>query len=365
LLVRFLTWRWQFYLNIPLSLIGLATAWWALAGLPQPKTREKLDWWGIVLLTICLLSLNIALLNSGDVQSAGGFADLEPGSSTLTWPFYLVALITFILFIFVERRVKSEERGAKSEERRVKDFRPWPLAPRPSVPPLIDLTLFRRRNFTPAILINFLVGCVLIIAMVNVPLVINVLAFEVGTAALISGTLLSGMTAAMAVMAYIGGRLTERFSYRPVTLAGLLLCAIGFGFMGFSWQVGTPYGQMSWQLVILGMGFGLVIAPVGTAVINAAPDHQRGISASLVIVLRLIGMSVGLSGLTAWGLQRFSRLRSQIQLPDLPFTDPLYQQAVVEGLSQVAVQVLTETFLVSAVVALLALAISFGLRRDV
>jgi MFS family permease len=173
------------------------------------------------------------------------------------------------------------------------------------------------------------------------------------------------MTAAMAVMAYIGGRLTERFSYRPVTLIGLLLCAIGFGFMGFSWQVGTPYGQMSWQLVILGMGFGLVIAPVGTAVINAAPDHQRGISASLVIVLRLIGMSVGLSGLTAWGLHRFSILRSQIQLPDLPFTDPLYQQAVVEGLTQVTVQVLAETFVVSAVITLLALAISFGLRRDV
>jgi hypothetical protein len=121
---------------------------------------------------------------------------------------------------------------------------------------------------------------------------------------------------------------------------------------------------MGWQLVILGMGFGLVIAPIGTAVINAAPVDQRGISASLVIVLRLIGMSVGLSGLTAWGLHRFSLLRSQIQLPNLPFTDPIYQQAIVAGLTQVMVQVLTETFLVSAVIVLLAMVISFGLRQD-
>jgi MFS family permease len=247
LLIRFLTWRWQFYLNIPLSLIGMATAWWALADLPEPKTRERLDWWGTAVLSLCLLSLNIALLNSGDVQSAGGFADLEQSSSNLTWPFYLLAAVSFVIFVLIERREKS--------------------------PPLIDLNLFRRHNFTPAILINFLVGCVLIIAMVNVPLVINVLEFDVETAALTSGYLLSGMTAAMAVLAYIGGRLTERFGYRPITLAGLLLCVIGFGLMGFSWQVGTPYGQMSWQLVILGMGFGLVIAPVGPAVINAeAPD---------------------------------------------------------------------------------------------
>ena len=346
LLIRFLTWRWQFYLNIPLSLMGMAAAWWALADLPEPKTRERLDWRGTAVLTLCLLSLNIALLSGGDVQSVGGFTDLKPSSANLTWPFYVLAAVTFIIFIFIERRPIS------------------PPPSRPPAPPLIDLTLFRRHNFTPAILINFLVGCVLIIAMVNVPLVINVLEFEVKTAALTSGYLLSGMTAAMAVIAYIGGRLTERFSYRPVTLAGLVLCAIGFGLMGFSWQVGTPYGQMAWQLVVLGLGFGLVIAPVGTAVINAAPDAQRGISASLVIVLRLIGMSVGLSSLTAWGLRRFGHLRTQIQLPELPFTDPAYQQAVVDNLTQVTVQVLTETFVVSAVFVLLALLISFSLRPD-
>ncbi len=340
LLIRFLSWQWQFYLNIPLCLIAMATAWYALADLPEPKTRERIDWWGTAVLTIFLLSLNIALLNSGDVQSVGGFANLQESSAS-TWPLYLLALISLILFILIEHHASRTTHHA---------------------PPLIDLTLFRSPNFTPAILINFLIGAILIIAMVNVPLVINILEVDVENAALLSGYLLSGMTGAMAIMAYIGGRLTERFSYRPVTFIGLIFCAAGFGFMGFSWAVETPYGQMGWQLIILGIGFGLVIAPIGTAVINTAPDDQRGIASSLVIVLRLMGMSVGLSGLTAWGLSRFNTLRTQIELPDLSFTDPVYQQAVIDGLVQVTVAVLTETFVITAVIALIALIISHRLR---
>ena len=345
LLVRFLTWRWQFYLNIPLSLLGMAAAWWALSDLPQSKTRARIDWLGTLTLTVALLALNLALLNSGDVQSAGGFAGLDGSRDPVTWPFYLAAIVAFGVFIFVERRTGASRFA-------------------PSAPPLIDLSLFRRRNLNTAVLINFLVGGVLIIAMVNVPLLINVLEVAVEQAALTSGYLLSGMTGAMAVMAYIGGRLTERFSYRPVTAVGLVLCVVGFGLMGQSWVVGTPLAQMAWQLALLGAGFGLVIAPVGTAVINTAPAAQRGIAASLVIVLRLMGMSVGLSGLTAWGLRRFNSLRVQIELPDLPFSDPVYQKAIVDGLTGVTVQVLTETFLVSAVIALIALFISLRLRRD-
>ncbi len=341
LLIRFLSWRWQFYLNIPLALIGIAAAWWALADLPRPARQERIDWWGTIALSLSLLALNIALLNSGDVQSAGGFASLNGGQPAVSWPYYLAALVSFAIFLLVESR---------------------------SAYPLIPLSLFRRRNFGTAVFINFLTGSVLIIAMVNVPLIVNVLAVEVAEAALISGGLLGGMTLAMAIFSYVGGRLTERWSYRLVTLPGLALCALGFYWMG-NWQataVGdhTPYAQMAWQLVVLGVGFGLVIAPVGTAVINAAPDDQRGVASSLVIVMRLIGMSVGLSGLTAWGLRRFDVLRTQITLPDLPLTDPAYQQAIVDGLTHITVAVLAETFLISTLLAALAWLIALALKPD-
>jgi MFS family permease len=353
LLIRFLSWQWQFYLNIPLSLLGIAAAWWALRDLPEPKTRERIDWLGTAVLTICLISLNIALLNSGDVQAAGGFAQLQTDDQPAnTGLLYAIAAITFLIFLAIEYYL-----GQRSRQPITGSAVSLP-------PPLIDLGLFRRRNFSPAILINFLVGGILIIAMVNVPLLVNVLEFDAETAALTSGYLLSGMTGAMAIMAWVGGQLTERLSYRAVTAVGLLFCAVGMGLMGWLWLVDTPYLNMAAHLVVLGIGFGLVIAPIGTAVINAAPEEQRGVASSLVIVLRLMGMSVGLSGLTAWGLYRFEILRKLIDLPDLPLSDQTYQQALADGLTEVTVSVLTETFLISAGVALLALLVSFWLKRD-
>ena len=47
LLIRYLSWQWQFYLNIPLALIGIAASWWVLRDLPRPIGRPRIDWLGI------------------------------------------------------------------------------------------------------------------------------------------------------------------------------------------------------------------------------------------------------------------------------------------------------------------------------
>ncbi len=345
MLIRFLSWQWQFYLNIPLSIIGILAAWWALRDLPEPDSRPKIDWLGTGFLTAGLLSLNIALLNSGQIQNVTTLAELADPEGPSMIPLYILAGIFFAGFLFVENRLSK---AAIAWSTRVKPF--------------LNPGLFRRINFLPAIAVNFLVGSVLIIAMVNVPLIVNVLESGVEEAALTSGLLLSAMTASMAVMAYIGGRLTDKWSYRPVTLIGLLFTCAGFALMGLTWNSGIIYQDMVWQLVILGIGFGLVTAPIGTAVINAAPVDERGIASSLVIVLRLIGMSVGLSSLTAWGLYRFDVLRRTVTLPEI--SDPGFQDALIKGLTNTTAKVLAETFLISSGLVILALLVAFTLRRD-
>ena len=159
----------------------------------------------------------------------------------------------------------------------------------------------------------------------------------------------------MAIASVLGGWLCERFGYRTPTLLGLALIGGAFLLMGMTWQVDVGYSQMALQLALAGAGLGLVIAPTATAVVDDVLSDQRGVASALVIVLRLMGMTIGLSTLTAWGLHRFDVLGKAV-LPAL--TDPGY----LESLTRITARVLRETFLISGIVALVAL-LPAGLLR--
>ncbi|MDW3215185.1 MAG: MFS transporter [Ilumatobacteraceae bacterium] len=320
MLVRFLSWQWQFWLNIPFAIAGLAASWWALEGHDRPEHRQRIDWLGAVLLTVTLVSLNVALLGSAEIQSVNGLSELT-GEGT-DWRFlYLVALGAGVAFVWQQRR---------------------------SDHPLFDRRLFRGRNLLIALFVNFVVGAALVIAMVDVPLFINSVELDLERSAVVAGSILSALTAAMAVMSYVGGRATERWWYRPPVLAGLAMSTGAYAWMGATWTSDTSYPVFAIQLALLGGGFGLTVAPTTSAVVDAAPSDQRGAAASVVMVVRLMGFSVGLSALTAWGLARFNDLRSTIDLPSI--TDPGFEAAVTEAQETLTAQAIAETFTAAAVV---------------
>jgi hypothetical protein len=126
------------------------------------------------------------------------------------------------------------------------------------------------------------------------------------------------------------------------------LTAAAFLLMGTTWQVDVGYDQMALHLALAGAGFGFVIAPTATAVVDAVSAEQRGVASALVIVLRLMGMTIGLSALTAWGLHRFDVL-GKAGLPAL--NDPDY----FDSITRITARVLRETFLISGVVSLVTL----------
>jgi len=334
MLVRFFSWQWQFYLNIPLAVIGIGAAWWALQAFDRPSSAARLDWMGAAALTTALVALNIALLGSAEIQSVSGLGDLTGETAFDARWLYLVAVAAGIAFVHVQRN---------------------------STDPLIEFGLFRGRNLSIAVAINFLVGGALIIAMVDVPLFVNVVELDVERSAVIAGWVLSALTAAMAVSSYLGGRISEHWWHRPPVIAGLGGAAVAFVLMGLAWDPATPYATMAWQLGILGFGLGLVTAPTSAAVVDAAPPDRRGTAASLVVVLRLMGLSVGLSGLTAYGLLRFNQLRGTIELP--PLGDPGYQEALQVAQAELTTSALAETFLAAAVIVAIALGLSMFMRR--
>ena len=334
MLVRFLSWEWQFWLNVPVALVGMALSWWALAGQDRPEHRPRVDVVGILLLSAALISLNLALLNGAEIQSVDGLDELTGGSGPDLWWLYPFAAFALGLFVVQQSYVDS---------------------------PLFDRRIFEGRNVTVALVVNFVIGAGLVIAMVDVPLFVNSVEGDIDRAAVVSGSILSSLTAAMAVMSYVGGRATERWWYQPPVLAGVAMSTAAYAWMGATWSADTSYWVFAVQLGLLGAGFGLTVAPTTSAVVDTAPAAERGAAAAVVMVVRLLGLSVGLSALTAWGLARFDALRSSVELP--AFTDPDFERAVRAAQEDLTAQAIAETFTAAAVVLFVGVVAAVAMRR--
>jgi MFS family permease len=334
MLVRFLSWEWQFWLNIPLALGGLVATWWALAGHDRPADRRRVDWIGAGLLTTALVALNLALLGGAEIQSVNGLDELTGGTGPDRWWLYPLATLAAGLFV-VQQSYSSH--------------------------PLFDPHIFLGRDLRIALGVNFVVGAGLVIAMVDVPLFINSVELDLERAAVYSGWTLSALTAAMALTSYVGGRLTERWWYQPPILLGTAMSTAAYAWMGATWTADTSYPMFAVQLALLGGGFGMTVAPTTSAVVDSAPADQRGAAASVVMVVRLLGLSVGLSALTAWGLSRFNELRSTIDLPSI--TDPGFEDAVIDAQERLTAQAIAETFTAAAVVIGAGLLAAIAMRR--
>lgn len=320
IVVRFFPWRVIFWLNLPVCLLAFLLIWFALRSLPQERGTGGMDWLGAFLVAAALTALNIGL-GSG---SENGSAEFGKQSGLPAYALPMIGVALFFLILFLWRQAKTPH-------------------------PLIDLALFKRPNYPPAALANFLIGISLFIAIANVPLFINSLvAKSLEQGAWDSGWMLSALTVPLALASVPGGWLSDKLGYRPPALIGLLLAVCGFALMR-GWTMDTSYFTMAWQLTLCGIGIGLTMSPIATAVINAAPPDQRGVSSALVIIFRLIGMTTGVSSVTTYGL-----LRAEVLSKQALSAAPSLQETVRVGM-EVMEQVISETFVIAGVIACMAL----------
>jgi EmrB/QacA subfamily drug resistance transporter len=333
IMVRFFNWRLLFWLNIPISLLALGLTWWALRRLPQPRTAESLDWTGATLIALSLTALNIALGAGGELTLSSQGLDQQASMPDYALPLLFLAGGLLIVFLWVERR---------------------------SSQPLLRLDLFGRPGFAAASLINFVLGYCVVVGLVNVPLFINALvARSPEEGAWVSGWLLSAFTLPMAAAAVPGGWLSNRLGFRLPAWIGLVLGAVGFLALG-SWNRESSYAEMIPPLVVAGAGLGLVISPVATVVINAASELERGVAAALVIILRLVGMTIGVSAMTTFGLRRFQVISAAILAVMPPDSGGL--ERLVEVSVQATTRVVHEAFWLGAAGCGLAFVVAIWLK---
>lgn len=328
------SWQWQFVLNIPLALLAIAMAIMLhRAFAPSDHEAPRMDWAGAVWLSGSLVALHLGIIESGGSMDMGstGWGASEGFRPFAGWPWLVIGGLALAILAIVENR-------------------------RPA--PLIPAGLFQRRNFALAGAINFLAGVGLITPMVQVPLFMNTLRSWgetpeawMGHAAILSGRVLTGLTLAMAMGSLIGGWGSGRIGYRGPAVLGILLAVLGL-FGASRWGVEEPLVAMALQMALVGLGLGAVTAAIGTAGLDAAPPDGRGIASGLLLILRLIGMSTGLAGITTWGTSRFQTLVAAYPLETLP--------SVLPGITLTIIQ---ETFRLAALGIALALPMAVFLGR--
>ena len=158
-----------------------------------------------------------------------------------------------------------------------------------------------------ALLVSFFVGAALIAALIDIPIFARTTIYE--KSQLMAALVLVRFLVALPVGAVVGGFLTRRFSAGVITLAGMLCSAVGFVLMS-RWGEQTLHSFWpTLTLLLCGFGFGLALAPVNAALLASTRDEVHGVASAMVVVARMIGMLVGISGLTTIGLRRFYAAR--------------------------------------------------------
>ena len=95
---------------------------------------------------------------------------------------------------------------------------------------------------------------------------------------------------------------------------GLLLIAVGLFLVG-GWPLDVAEPELTLHLVLAGLGFGLVIAPIMAQALDAAPPEYHATASSMVVVARLMGMTLGLAALAAYGIGHFQSITGGLALP--------------------------------------------------
>jgi MFS family permease len=277
-------WRFVFWLNVPLATVcavGLLLA--MRRGAPSMSYGgSSIDWISASLLGVGLGLLVLALYPDDPNHRATGTLLIPAGLASVA-----------VLALYAWRQVRQLE-------------------------PLVPRELLRSPAFIGAAIANLLIGGALMVALVDVP-VLGRLVFNLDQ--LGSGLLLSRFLVGIPAGALLGGILASRFPGRLVAVAGILLSAAAFLQMS-TWsanELSLHAGflrQADVALAACGLGLGIVIAPLTAAVLALTRGESHGLATSLVVLARTMGMLVGLSALTAFGLYRFHQILGTPVLTD-------------------------------------------------
>ncbi|HCF62037.1 MAG TPA: MFS transporter [Myxococcales bacterium] len=277
-----LGWHWVFFINLPIGAVALGFIFAKMPPLRHYATGGAVDVLGALALVAWVLPLLIAF----------SLGEAERWASPLILGLFALTIASLVAFVFIERR---------------------------SGHPLLDLRLFSIKTFRVGTLASFISGGSFLAAVIFLPLFMVVVA---GASATRAGLTTTPLTFGIVGANILSGQLVSRFGrYRLILLASFLWLVAAFGLMGFTLAPDSSEVEVSWKMVLVGIGLGPALPLFALAIQNAVPVNQVGVATSTNTFARQIGGTVGLAVIGAVFAGTLSTKLSQnlgALMPELP-----------------------------------------------
>ncbi len=256
LILEYFSWRFIFYINIPVGLFGI----FMIIKFIEPdkvKNKNMFD----IKSAISLLFFMVSLLTG---ISSGG----KTGLSTTTLVLFSLFVSSLIFLIIFEIRAEN---------------------------PIMDFNMFKNQTFSVGLLSGISVFISLSGVLVLLPFYLeNILGFKSGK----TGLLIAVIPLFMGISSPIAGGMADKFGSKKITIAGLIMLLAGFTAVSGLNSDTTVYGFIT-RLVLIGSGMGFFMTPNNNAIMGEVPKSKLGISSGMLALSRTLGQALGVAVLGA------------------------------------------------------------------
>jgi EmrB/QacA subfamily drug resistance transporter len=262
-LVESVSWRWIFFLNLPLAALVLVIAWWRVPESRGEAASGRIDGMGTALVTAGLFGLVFGLIEG----ERRGFAD---SGIRLSLALSVVALVAFAI---VERRIRN-----------------------PMMPP----ALFESRAFTGANLLTLFLYCALGATTFVLPFT---LIQRHGYSVVQAAAAQVPFVVVMAVLSPWAGRLMDRYGARLPLTVGPTIAAIGFALFSRAAYDGSYWTSVFPAVMIMSLGMGISVAPLTTTVMTSVGESRAGLASGVNNAVSRIAilLAVAIAGVVTQG----------------------------------------------------------------
>ncbi|HEX5411279.1 MAG TPA: DHA2 family efflux MFS transporter permease subunit [Terriglobia bacterium] len=283
------SWRWVFYINVPVGILALImTQLFIFDPHYIRRTARSIDYWGMGMLAVGIATLQI-ILDKGQ--------ELDWFSSNFITRFTIISVVALVAFVIYELVAAD---------------------------PVVDLRAFKERTYSAGVFLMTVLGFVLYGSLVILPIFLQTI---LGYPALQAGVAMFPRGLGSFIAMPIIGIIMSRFDPRKLLVIGLIACSASLVLLG-TLNLNVGYWQIFWAQFLQGLSLGFLFVPLTTVTMDPIPNEKMGNATSIFNLMRNIGGSMGIAlstTIVARSSQRYTNFLGRSVNPYSPQTQSVFE----------------------------------------